>query len=222
MYEALKSRLAALLRRPRAMKPQAQRQILQHLSEHSSSMQAFLLCAASVLEDYEIDVTFGPLFTPTLDERAELADLLYHWRPTAEQLQQLVTDLSKEVSHTLVLLDDGSKAELSLHEVMIERFVRLLRLDAGPDPATAAALRDALPAELWTVGVAFLCERGMTGEKQKWCVSLINHMSAQHPISRRLLETTAEFIASQPTLDRQPLLDSAESLVRATEGTKAF
>src|SRR5207253_549806 len=82
------------------------------------------------------DITFGPLFTPTLDERAELADLLYHWRPTAEQLQQLVTELSKEVSHTLVLLDDGSKTELSLHEVMIERFVRLLRLDAGPDRAT--------------------------------------------------------------------------------------
>src|SRR5436309_15440998 len=107
MYEALKSRVAALLRRPRSMKPQAQRQILQHLAEHSSSMQAFLLCASSVLEDYELDITFGPLFTPTLDERAELADLLYHWRPSAAQLEQVVSELAKEISHTLVLLDDG-------------------------------------------------------------------------------------------------------------------
>jgi hypothetical protein len=222
MYEALKSRLAALLRRPRAMKPQAQRQILQHLSEHSSSMQAFLLCAASVLEDYELDITFGPLFTPTLDERAELADLLYHWRPSAQELQQLVSELSKEVSHTLVLLEDGTKTELSLHEVMLDRFVRLLRLDAGPDPATAAALRDALPAELWTIGVALLCENGMTPTKQTWFVALVNHMSSQHAVTRGLLETTAEFLASQPTLDRQPLLAAAESLLRATEGTAAF
>src|SRR6266496_3459747 len=137
MYEALKPRVAELLHRPRAMKPQAQRQILQHLSDHASSISAFLLCASSVLEDYEIDITFGPLFTPTLDERAELADLLYHWRPSAEQLAQLIDELSKEVPHALVCLEDGSQAKLTLHEVMVDRFVRLLRLDAGPDAATA-------------------------------------------------------------------------------------
>src|SRR4051794_14280356 len=154
MYDTLKSRLADLLQRPRELKPQTQRQLAPHLAEHGRPVPDFLLCAAELLEDYEIDVVFGPLFTPTLDERAELSDLLFHWRPTAEQLGQLVRELSSEVSHAVVRLPDGSDSKLTLHEAMVERFVRLMRLDAAPDAATAASLRDALPAELWPAAVA--------------------------------------------------------------------
>src|SRR5438105_2250964 len=129
VYDQLKSRVASLLARPRPMKPQTERQLAQHLAEHTASTSSFLLCAAQVLEDYELDILFGPMFTPTLDERAELADLLFHWRPSAEQLKQLVADLCDEVADTPVALSDGTQAKLMLHEVMIERFVRLLRLD---------------------------------------------------------------------------------------------
>ena len=48
------------------MKPQTERQLAQHLAEHVTGTQAsFLLCAAELLEDYELDILFGPLFTPT-------------------------------------------------------------------------------------------------------------------------------------------------------------
>ena len=45
MYDQLKSRLASLLSRPRAMKPQTERQLAQYLTEHSSDAPAFFLCA---------------------------------------------------------------------------------------------------------------------------------------------------------------------------------
>jgi hypothetical protein len=224
MYDQLKSRVAALLRRPRAMKPQTERQLTPYLAEHSSSgLPAFLLCAAEVLEDFELDIVFGPIFTPTLDERAELADLLFHWTPSGEQLAQLVKDLANDVQHAIVRLPDGSEAKLSLHEVMIERFVRLLRLDAGPDPAPAAALRDALPSELWPVAVALMCERGMTGDHHRWFAAFVNHMvSHRREMTRALLQTVAEFIAGQKSLDRATVLAAAEALSRATEGTAAY
>src|SRR5262245_7800801 len=104
MYEQLRERLAGILRRSRALKPQTERQLAQHLAEHASSLSTFLLCASAVLEEYELDIAFGPLFTPTLDERAEVADLLFHWRPTAEQLHQLVNDLCNDVPHVIVCL----------------------------------------------------------------------------------------------------------------------
>ena len=222
MYEQLKSRLADLRRRPRPLKPQTERQLASHVAEHSTSVTAFLLCAAAVLEEYELDILFGPLFTPTLDERAEVADLLYHWRPTQEQIAQLVADLSAEVPHTVVRLPDGTDAKLTLHEVMVERFVRLLRLEHGPDPATAAALREALPAELWPLGTALLCEPHMLPPYQAWFVALVNHMAARHPVTRGAMETAAEFVCAQPSLERAAVIEAAAALLRATEGTAAY
>jgi hypothetical protein len=222
MYDELKSRVASLLARPRTLKPQTQRQLSHHLAEHSSSMTSFLTCAASALEEHELDILFGPVFTPTLDERAEVADVLYHWRPTAEQLAHLVTELAAEVPYALVRLPDETEAQLTLHEVMVDRFVRLLRLDAAPDAATAAALRDALPAALWPVAVALCCERGMTPAHQKWFVAFVNHMSSRRAASREMLEAVVEFLAGQTNLQREALLASAEALMRATEGTAAY
>jgi hypothetical protein len=223
MYEQLKSRVASLLARPRSMKPQTERQLAHHLAEHSGAGTAsFLLCAAAVLEDYELDILFAPVFTATLDERAELADLLFHWRPTPEQLTQLIADLCEMVPSVPITLPDGGEAQLTLHEVMIERFVRLLRLDAGPDAPTAAALRESLPADLWPIGIALLCERGMTPAKQAWLTSFVGHVASRHPITRGLLEVLTDFIAGQPTLDRPSLVQAADSLLRAAQGTAAY
>lgn len=230
MYEQLKSRLAALLRRPRALQPQTQRQLAQHLAEHSTGTAPFLLCAASILEDHELDILFAPVFTPTLDERAEVADLLYHRAsassvepcPTGDDLRRLVEDLCAEVAHAIVQLPDGTEAPLTMHEVMADRFVRLLRLDNAPDAHTAAALREALPAELWPLAIALLCEPGMTQRHQQWFAAFVNHASSRRTISRGFLQTTAEFIATQKNLEPAALITAADALMRATDQTAAY
>jgi hypothetical protein len=222
MYDQLKSRLAELLVRPRPMKPQTERQLAQHLAEHSSGTVAFLLCASSVLEDHELDILFGPTFTPTLDERAEVADLLYHWRPNEGDVRRLIEELSAEVAHAIVQLPDGSHAPLTMHEVMADRFVRLMRLDSAPDARTAAALREVLPAELWPLSIALLCEPGMTPRHQLWFAAFVNHASALATMSRGFLETTAEFIATHRNLDPAFLASAAEALMRATDKTVTY
>jgi hypothetical protein len=222
VYEQLKSRLILLLQKPRDLRPQTERQLASHLAEHNSDLAAFLLCAADLLEEYELVVVFGPTFTPTLDERAELADLLFHCRPSAHELARAINDVRAELSQVPVRLPDASVAKLTLHEVMVERFVRLLRLEHGPEPVTAASLRDALSADLWKLGIALLCDPGMTPPHQKCFAALINHMASRRAVSRELLETAAEFIASQKNLERAQLIASAEALMRATQGTAAY
>jgi hypothetical protein len=219
----LLERVASLLARARGMKPQTLRQLEPYLAEHASaSVGDFLLCAASLLEDHELDILFGPIFTPTLDERAEVADLLFHWRPSVGEVSELVTALCASLPHATVVLADDSRAKLTLHEVMVERFVRLLRLDAAPEAPDAAAMRDALPVELWRIAVALMCERGMTPAKQTWFAGFVNHMSSRHPVDRGALETAAAFVAGQNDLDHAKLLAAAEALARATEGTAAY
>ena len=222
MYDQLKSRLIALLARPRPFRSQTDRQIHQYLSEHSTNLPSFLLCAADLLEDHELDILFGPIFTPTLDERGELADLLFHWKPTAQRLQQLVADLCREVPHGIVRLPDGTPAPLTFHEVMAERFIRLLRLDHAPTPPVSAALRESLPAELWPIAIALLCEPGMSARHQEWFAAFVAHAAARRSLSRESLETAVDFLKSQANLSHGTLITAAAALLRATEGTAAY
>jgi len=204
------------------MKPQTQRQLTQHLSERNTDLVTFLLCAPDVLEDFELETIFGPIFTPALDQRAQLTDLLFDGHPADEQLTKVVDDVCRQRSHTTIRLPDGSEAKLTLHKVLVERFVRLLRLEAAPDAVTAAALRDVLPQELWPVGIALMCEHGITPRHQSWLAAFIGHMAARRALSRGLLEDLVRFIASQSNLERLPLLSAAEALLRATEGSAAY
>jgi hypothetical protein len=222
MYSQLKSRIASQLSRPRPIKPQTQRQLSQHLAEYASDVASFLACAADVLEEYELEIVFGPLFTPDLDERGEVVDLLFHWKPSAEELEHLVADLADEVRYATVRMADGTGTPLKLHVVLIDRFVRLLRLNHGPDSATAAAIRDTLPAELWRLAVALSCEPGMSPGHQTWFAAFIDHSAGRRKVSRGFLETVAEFLGRQPDLAREVLLGAAEALVRATQGTAAY
>ena len=222
MDEQLQARLAALLSRPRVLPAQTQRQLDQQVAEHHSHLASFLAGASGLLEEYELDILFAPVFTPTIDERAELADMLFHWRPTEEQLRRMVPKLCEQLGQAVVILSDGAQAKLTLHEVMVERFVRLLRLDAGPEPQVSAALRDALPADLWNIGVALLCERGMTPAHQAWAAAFVNHARGHRVMTREFLSTTVVFLASQNDLAKPPLLAAAEALRRATESTAAF
>jgi hypothetical protein len=222
MQELVGSRIASLLVGPLPMKPQTQRQLEQHLTERNTDLASFLLCASEVLEDFELETLFGPLFTPTLDQRAQLSDLLLDGHPTAEQLKQVVDEVCERLSHTTIRLPDGSEAKLTLHKVLVERFVRLLRLEAGPDAVTAAAMRDALPQELWPIGIALMCEHGMTPQHQSWLEAFIGHMASQRVLSRGLLEDVVRFIAGQSSLERETLLPAAEALQRATEGSAAY
>jgi hypothetical protein len=98
----------------------------------------------------------------------------------------------------------------------------LLRLDSGPSPEVAAALRDGVPADLWPIGIALLCERGMTRDHQHFFAAFVNHVAGRRPITRALLETAAEFVASQTNLNHDSLVTSAEALMRATQGTAAY
>ena len=222
MYEKLRDRIAGLLLEARPLKPQTERQLAHHLSEHHADVSSFLLCAAEVLEDHELDILFSPHFTPSLDDRIVVMDLLLHWRPSENELNSLVDDLCEAVPHAMVQLPDGTEAKLTTHEVMIERFVRLLRLHLVPDATTSAALRDSLPNSLWAVAGALLCQRGFTAERQEWFARFVDHVASVHAIDREYLETAAGFIADQQSLDPKSLTESIAATVRAAEGAVAY
>jgi hypothetical protein len=217
MYAQLKSRIAELLAKPRPMKPQMERQIGQYLQEHSLEMPAFFQQAASLLEDHELEVLFAPQFTPALEDLAAVADLLTEWRPQADDLKRIVAELSTAKGNAVVQLPDGSEAPLPLHEVMVERFVKLLRLDHAPEPAQVTPLQDALPTELYTIAAALMRQRGFTPERQAWFSAFVRHVARKGPVTPALLSAAAQFISTQTTLERAALQAAAKELAVAAK-----
>jgi len=222
MYQELKAAIIDLLARSRPLKPQTERQLSRYMTEHSEELYAFLRDASKDLEEHEIEILFGPQFTPDAQDQADVSQTLNHWRPTSKEITQLICDICKELPFTTVQLPGDVAAKLTLHEVMVERFVRLLHLERAPEPRVSAAIRDTLPCDLWPFAMAMLRQRGFTPQRQEWFAQFACYMASRHPVTREQLADASEFIADQPSLDPVALVPAVHALVRAARDSVVF
>ena len=222
MYEELKTTIIDLLARSRPLKPQTERQLSRYMTEHSAELYMFLRDAAKDLEEHEIEILFGPQFTPDVQDQADVSQILNHWKPTSEEMAQLVCDICEELRFTTVQLPGDVEAKLTLHEVMVERFVRLLHLERAPEPQVSAAIRDALPCDLWPFALAMLRQRGFTPPRQEWFARFVCFMVSRHCVTREQLADASEFIADQLSLDSISLVSAIQALVRAARDSVTF
>ena len=222
MYTELKAAIIDLLARSKPLKPQTERQLSRYMTEQSEELYAFLRDASKDLEEYEIEILFGPQFTPGAQDQVDVSQALNHWRPTSKEITRLICDICKELPFTTIQLPGDVVAKLTLHEVMVERFVRLLHLERAPKPHVSAAIRDALPCDLWPFAMAMLRQRGFTPQRQEWFAKFTCYMASRHPVTREQLADASEFIADQPSLDSVALLPAAHALVRAARDSVVF
>ena len=135
MYEQLVTRIAEQLALPRPIKAQTQRQLSRHCSDESTETAKFLLSATDLLEEDELDIVFAAQFTPDCDDQIAVSELLYHWRPSEEEISRITDDACRHTHHAIVVLPGEVEAPLPLHEVMADRFIRLLALQRAPNHA---------------------------------------------------------------------------------------
>ena len=93
---------------------------------------------------------------------------------TAFWTYHVVEDVLAQVPAVTLMMPDRTQPELTLHEVLVERFIKLLGLNRAPDAQATAAMRDTLSVELWPIGIALMCERGFDETKHKWNVFTFN------------------------------------------------
>ena len=222
MYEELKTKIATLITRTRPIKPQTERQLSRYLTESSSELEEFLREAPKRLEEHELEVVFSPQFTPEWEDQVAVSDLLYHWRPSREELDRLTRELTGQLTTTILELPGQIEAELTLDEVMIERFVRLLRMDNAPDPSISAQIREALACEFWADATALMRQRGFYPDQQHWFARFVDHMAMHHRVTVDQLHALAQFIAEQRALDRDSLREAIQSLLQATRQSVTY
>lgn len=125
------------LTRRRALTPQILGFLLAHHEVTGDDVASWLRDHLEDLESYEFDLLLSPLFTPDFAMRVRFEDALGDGCFDKTSVDALVQELASE-ELPMVLLHEEECIEVTLPEVMIERFVRMLHLDA-PVPEEALA-----------------------------------------------------------------------------------
>jgi len=127
--------LAAELERPRELSPRVLNYIEGNYSVEHDAVGAFLTEELSKLEDYEIDLSLSPVFTPKLADQAVFAELLGPASVPRDEWPALVEQLARRPTRAQLMTLEGKAHPVRLREVTIERYVHRLRLEAKiPNP----------------------------------------------------------------------------------------
>jgi hypothetical protein len=120
---------------PRPLSLQVSTALADNYTVSESEYEQFFVDKLATLDDYEIDLAFSPQFTPKTEDLDAVYQCLgiAQLSPTdiAIVLEQIIVS---DVKMPLVL-PSGSTVMLPLHEVMVQRFVRLLFVaEVVPEP----------------------------------------------------------------------------------------
>jgi hypothetical protein len=147
VHPDLEERLVRDLTRRRELPPQVKRHLLSVHGIVEDEIGRFLTERLAQLEDYEREQMFAPLFTPTLEDRAVYAELLLNHTIAEDAAEALIGQLSHARLNCPVEVPGGPDFLLPLEEVLVARYVRLLRLSAAPPAEVTERLLRAIPAD---------------------------------------------------------------------------
>ncbi len=141
VYEVLKADLSA----SRTLLPQVVDYIANHYNCPSSEFPQFFSDKFPTLEDYEVDLIFSPQFTPAEHNRLEYIPILGAQALSPSEIGLLKKRLLDENLEILMKTPDAQvEITVPVHEVFIDRYVNLLKLDQ----ALPAVLHEAIVANV--------------------------------------------------------------------------
>ncbi len=126
VYELLKQDLSA----PRVLLEQVVNYINDRYGFPPSALKQFFAEKFPTLEEYEVDLAFSPQYTPAEHHRLAYIPALGANALTALELDLLKARLLADNLQTaFTTADSDEPVSVAVHEVFIERFVNLLKLD---------------------------------------------------------------------------------------------
>jgi hypothetical protein len=144
IFEMLKRDLSA----PRVLLEQVTHYISDQYGYPPQELPRFFQEKFPTLEDYEVDLTFSPQYTPLDYSRLEYIPLLGAGHLSVSELALLKRQLADAHLQTAFkALEYGGDIPAPVHEVCIDRYVNLLRLDHKLPPALYQAILDTVPEE---------------------------------------------------------------------------
>jgi len=117
------------------------KQVIQEINDRHGHSEAqlpeFFATVYTTLEEYQVDLLFSPQFTPAEHNRLRYIPFLNDKALSEQEIATIKSDLlSESLALSFITPDEGMDISVPLHEVFIDRFVNLLKLDA-PLPESA-------------------------------------------------------------------------------------
>lgn len=126
IYEMLVNDLSA----PRVLLEQVMNYINDHYNYSNEDLYRFFDEKYPQLEDYEVDLTLSPQYTPAEHHRLEYIPVLGAKHLSKMELAELKRRLEDSKLECVMKSPDGrTELKVPVHETSIERYVNLLRLD---------------------------------------------------------------------------------------------
>jgi hypothetical protein len=137
--QALVNVIIQRLSLPRPLSLQVSTALADNYTVSEAEYEAFFANKLATLDDYEVDLVFSPQFTPKTDDLDVVFDCLGVQILTPVEMDTLIQQIVTAGVGMPLVLPSGSTVVLPLHEVMIQRFVRLLFVaEVVPEPFTQA------------------------------------------------------------------------------------
>ncbi|MBY0403834.1 MAG: hypothetical protein K2X66_08030, partial [Cyanobacteria bacterium] len=143
--EWLYKKLAEDLSKERLITKQVEDYITDHYGYSVEDLPRFFTEKVSQLEDYEIDLTFSPLFTPTLEDRAGYIPILVDENLSKTEVKQVVDQLVAKNIYGHFITPNRQNLPMVLTDVCINRFVERLYLDRPIHPDVFQAIELVVP-----------------------------------------------------------------------------
>ncbi len=144
VYELLKKDLCA----PRVLLEQVLTYINDHFGYPSVDLDKFFLEKFPGLEDYEVDLAFSPQYTPAEHNRLEYIPALGGGYLSASDLGLLKSRLNERKLQTAFkTMDSPDEVVAPVHEVFIDRYVNLLKLDQKLPEGMYQEILDLVPSD---------------------------------------------------------------------------
>lgn len=164
IYELLKSDLTA----PRMMLDQVANYIRDYYSYESANIDRFFEEKFPQLEDYEVDLTFSPQYTPAEHNRLEYIPVLGEKSLTADEVDSLKRRLREDNLQTsLKTVDERKEIKIPVHEMFIERYVNLLKLEQKLPEGIYAELTACVPEKSRNEANLLAREEAWGGENRR-------------------------------------------------------
>jgi hypothetical protein len=139
------SYLTADLTQPRALSPQVEATIADRHACTLDQLPRFFSEVLPTLDDVELDLTFSPLFTPTLADKARYASLLADASVSDEQVETWVDALVAQGLLAPLQAQTGETFTFPVSWVSIDRWVKRLGLTQAIDPSVYSQITTLSP-----------------------------------------------------------------------------
>lgn len=160
------------------------------------------------VEDYEIDLTFSPLFTPRLHDRAKYSRILDTVEVKHEDIETIVDDVMKKKLEACFREHDDIYC-MPLHEVLVRRYIRLLNLATPLSKKVKQVIENSVPENIQDIVKALARDPvWLPGHRQDFLAAFLKIFKEKKNFSVDKLDYLTDFVrtyrpASILDVDRQ-------------------